>query len=83
MDLDGSASSQGSVLVVAPLRASKTHGHTDACPRKILYNLRKLLTFQRKTGKRGPFFINMVQFDKFIKIFDVFISILAQTSAQN
>ena len=34
-------------------RVSKTHGHTDACPRKIFLNPRKILILERKTGKTG------------------------------
>ena len=42
-------------ITLANPRVSKTHRHTDACPRKIFFNLRKTLTLECKTGKAGTF----------------------------
>ena len=64
-------------------RVSKTHGHMDACPHKIFYNLRKTLTLERKTGKTGTFFIFLVQFDKGLSNLQCFIALLVHNSAQN
>ena len=56
-------------------RVSKTHGHTNACPRKIVQILRNILTFERRTCKSSPFFlIFLAQFDRVFSNFVCFYS---------
>ena len=57
-------------------RASKTHGHADGCPRKIL-------NFECKSCKTGTFSYFWYNFTKFFQILNVLLAISPHNSAQN
>ena len=59
---------------VESFRVSKTHGHTNACLRKTIWNLLKMLTLERKTCKTCIFSFFGAQFEKGFQILHVFYS---------
>ena len=64
-------------------KVSKTHGHTDICPRKIFQNPRKILTFECGTCKTGTFSYFLHILTKFFEMLYVFIAISVHNSVQN